>query len=357
MKGRLALLGALEPGVEAAALLVDGRLEDLITAMAGDGGLRAGAVFRARLARRAAGLGAFLDLGEGRRAFLQDAGDGAPGDALLVQIGAYPESAAKAPPAQRRLGFRGRLAALTPDAPGINVSRSVPAERRAALKMAARAALSADAGGLVVRTAAGAASDAALAAEIARLDAEARAVRAGADGPPGLVWAPSPARQLLGDWDLVGADVAAAPGFEAEAELLAEAGAGRAERIEDPFDAFGAAEAVAALGAPDIALPGGGGLIVERAAALIAVDVDAGLAGRAAANRAAAAALPRALRLRGLGGGGVVDFAGGRADGLEPALKSAFAADPVETRVDGWTPAGRLEFTRRRLRRPFTPRA
>jgi Ribonuclease G/E len=93
---------------------------------------------------------------------------------------------------------------------------------------------------------------------------------------------------------------------------------------------------------------------------MVAVDVDTGSDfsknAAATANLAACAALPRQLRLRGLGGVVLVDFAPvkkGARQGIENALKRAFASDPVETVLGGWTPLGNFEIQRKRERRPF----
>ena len=99
---------------------------------------------------------------------------------------------------------------------------------------------------------------------------------------------------------------------------------------------------------------------VEPTAALVAVDINTGpdMAGNAAAkaNLSACNDLPRQLRLRGLGGQITVDFAPMRKvdrKAVEVALKRAFAADPIQTTLAGWTPLGCFELTRKRERRPI----
>ena len=70
-------------------------------------------------------------------------------------------------------------------------------------------------------------------------------------------------------------------------------------------------------------------------------------------NLAAAKALPRALRLRGLGGQVVVDFAPlskGNRRQVETALRAAFKTCPVDTALVGWTPLGHYELQRKRER-------
>ncbi len=116
--------------------------------------------------------------------------------------------------------------------------------------------------------------------------------------------------------------------------------------------------ALEALLRPAAALPGGGGLLIETARTLTAVDVNLGARQGGDAvlegNRAAAAELVRQIGLRSIGGRLVVDFPG-VADArvrrsTEAALKAAFADDPERVRFLGWSRGGLYEFTRRRAR-------
>ena len=93
--------------------------------------------------------------------------------------------------------------------------------------------------------------------------------------------------------------------------------------------------------------------------ALVAVDVNTGPDTSPAAslkvNIAAARDLPRQLRLRGLGGQVVVDFAPlSKKDRaiLDQVIKAAFKAEG-EAHLAGWTALGLYELTRRRDRLPL----
>jgi Rne/Rng family ribonuclease len=93
----------------------------------------------------------------------------------------------------------------------------------------------------------------------------------------------------------------------------------------------------------------------------VAVDVNTGAdtspAAGLKANIAAARDLPRQLRLRGLGGQVVVDFAPmPKKDRgtLEQVLRAAFRAEGGETVLAGWTPLGLYELQRRRDRLPLS---
>jgi Rne/Rng family ribonuclease len=99
---------------------------------------------------------------------------------------------------------------------------------------------------------------------------------------------------------------------------------------------------------------------VEPTRALTAVDVNTGgdtsPAAGLKANIAAARELPRQLRLRGLGGQIVVDFAPmSKKDRgtLEQVLRAGFRAEGGETVLAGWTTLGLFEIQRRRDRLPL----
>jgi Rne/Rng family ribonuclease len=96
---------------------------------------------------------------------------------------------------------------------------------------------------------------------------------------------------------------------------------------------------------------------VEATRSLVAVDVNTGgdtsPAAALKANLAAARALPRQLRLRGLGGQIVVDFVSmskGHRKQLEQSLRDSFRTDPIETSLVGWTAMGLFELSRKRER-------
>lgn len=128
---------------------------------------------------------------------------------------------------------------------------------------------------------------------------------------------------------------------------------------------------VAALAEPLMALPGGGRAHIATTPALTAIDVDLGgfasgghVGGKAAAhvvlNLAAMPALVRAIRLRNLGGGILVDFAGlpgKRRELLGEALAAALAADGASdgagARLLGFSHLGLAEIRRPRIRPPL----
>lgn len=120
---------------------------------------------------------------------------------------------------------------------------------------------------------------------------------------------------------------------------------------EDIFFASGVDEAIEQALTPNAPFAGGGKLIIEPTAALVAIDVDAGPLPAAQANAAAIESVAREIRLRALAGPMIVDLipAKGRTK-MAARLKVAVQSDPVPTTVSGLTPEGRLELNRRRLR-------
>ena len=339
MKGRTIVLDGIG-GRAAAALMIDGRLEDILVD-APDDVLRAGAILRGVAHRPVKGMGGvFVDLGEGRSGFLRQTKGIAPGRPLLVQVAGFARGG-KAVPVTTRLMIKGRFAIATPGAPGRNVSRSIEdAGRRAALEaIAARIDLPGNVG-LILRSAAADAPDEAVAGDAEAIAAVTRAILADAAGGRAelLLDGPDPHEVALAEWGPAD-EVADGPGS---------------------FAAHGVTEAVDELRRPSVSLPGGAWMTVEPTEALVAVDVNTGAdtspAAALKANIAAARALPRELRCRGLGGAVTVDFAPfPRADRhrVEQSLKAAFRGDRDETVLAGWTPLGHFELQRKRARLPL----
>ncbi|WP_096786510.1 ribonuclease E/G [Rhodobacter sp. CZR27] len=338
MKGRVVLLDHLR-GREAAALVVDGRLEDLLIDPP-ESRAAPEAIFRAVVDRPVKGQGGvFVRLPEGM-GFLRQASGLAPGQRILVQVSGAAE-AGKAVPVTSRLLFKSRLCIATPGAPGLNVSRRIRDEelRDALTALAAEAmAGAAEDLGLILRSACEAAGDEEVAGDIAATRALAEAVLADLQGEPELlVDAPGAHQQAWRDWSDPAPD--------------------EVDEGADAFRRHGVAEMCDALLVPRVPLPGGAHMAIEPTCALVAVDVNTGAdtspAAALKANVAAARELPRQLRLRGLGGQVVVDFAPmPKRDrpALEQVLRAAFRGESAETSLAGWTPLGLYELVRKRDR-------
>lgn len=324
--------------VEAAAHIVDGQLDDLLI----DSDLpRPGTIYRAIADRPVKGQGGmFLRTPDGS-AFLRQIKGLGPGQPRLVQVTGYAEPG-KALPVTTRLLFKSRYAIVTPDAPGLNLSRGIKDEDlRDTLLEIAHDTLDGQQVGLILRSACAGADPDAIAEDIRAMRDLALAVLADAngrdaeklldgDGPHALAWR---------DW-VQPAEITTDPGCFAMLWVL------------DQMDRLQTAQ---------VALAGGGSYFVEPTRALVAVDVntggDASPAAGLKANLAMARDLPRQLRLRGLGGQITLDLAPmPKKDRrvFETTLRAAFRKDPVETTLAGWSPLGHFELQRKRDRLPVT---
>ena len=339
MKGRQIVLDHLA-GREVAALLVNGQLDDLLIDV-DEATPRPGAIFRAICDRPLKGQGGMMvRLPDGQTGFLRQGKGLRPGQPVLVQVTGFAEDG-KAVPVTRRLLFKSRHAIVTPDAPGRNISRQIRDEEiRVALRPLAEEAALPEGAGLILRSAAAEADPDEVAEDIAAMADLAAAVLADEPGtdPEALTDGPGPHLAAWTEWTEAAA-VETAPGGLERLGVL------------DQIDA--ARRPLVSLGAAD--------MWVETTRALVAVDVntrsDTSPAAALKANLAAARALPRALRLRGLGGQVTVDFAPlskAHRRELEGALKAAVRACPVETTFLGWTPLGHAELTRKRERVPLS---
>ncbi len=324
-------------GREAAALLIGGRLDDLLI---DSDTPRPGTIYRAIADRPVKGQGGmFLRTPDGS-AFLRQVKGLAPGQALLVQITGHAEPG-KAIPVTARVLFKSRYAIVTPDAPGLNISRSIKdEEERLRLHEIAHDEMGEGAMGLILRSACEGAVDEAIAEDIRSMRDLARAVLADAGGrdPEKLVEGDGPHALAWRDWPEPG-------------ELVEAQGS---------FATHGVLDAIDALRGPEVRLSGGALAYIEATRALVAVDVNTGAdtspAAGLKANIALARELPRQLRLRGLGGQIALDLAPmPKKDRrvFEDALRAAFRRDEIETVLAGWTPLGHYELQRKRARVPL----
>ncbi|HKL69955.1 ribonuclease E/G [Salibaculum sp.] len=337
MTGRSIALDHIN-GAEAAALLVDGRLDDLLI---DSDQPRPGAIYRAIADRPVKGQGGmFLRTPDGS-AFLRQVKGLAPGQPLLVQVTGYAEPG-KALPVTTKLLFKSRYAIVTPEAPGLNVSRTIKDDDlRDTLLQIAHAEMGESDMGLILRSACAEGDADEIAEDIRTMQDLARAVLADAAGrePEKLTEGDGPHALAWRDW--------AEP-----SEVITKAGC---------FAALGVFDQIDRLRDAQVPLPGGGTYYVEPTRALVAVDVntggDASPAAGLKANLAMARDLARQLRLRGLGGQITLDLAPmPKKDrrSFETSLRAAFRKDATETTLAGWTPLGHFELQRKRDRLPLT---
>jgi ribonuclease G len=340
MKGRVVVLDEMD-GRQAAAMMVDGILQELVIDPADDRAV-AGAIYRAVADRPMKGQGGiFVKLPQGM-GFLRQISGIAPGQRLLVQVSG-PAEPGKAAPVTTRLLFKSRFAIVTPDAPGLNISRRIRDEQtREELQALAgeHMAGAAETLGLILRSACRDAELQAVAEDIAAMRGLAEAVLTDLEGGPELLVDGAGAHETaFRDW------------LDPAPDAM--------ETAENAFADNGVLELIDALHGPRVEL-GEGHMMIEPTRALVAVDVNTGTDTSPAAalkvNIAAARDLPRQLRLRGLGGQVVVDFAPmpkrERAI-LDQVMRAAFKAEG-EVNLAGWTTLGLYELTRKRDRLPLS---
>jgi Rne/Rng family ribonuclease len=391
MKGRVILIDMPKDRASQAALLVDGRLEDLLLdPPKGDTTPAPGEIYWAKVDRLVPRMGAaFVTLAPSRTGFLREAKGLKEGVGVLVRVTTYAESE-KATPVTTRLLYKGRRVIHTPDAPGINVSRQIKdeAERTRLTEIVSSAVaeeetdLGKPTGGFIVRTAANQAPEAELVREVhAVLATRHNCEIAAKTSPPGASWldaAPAFVSSIR-EWtsELPDRIIAKTSHYrvmqmneEGEDGPIAGLPAANSSDIRDvtePFDGpdlfdhYGVWDEIERLKSPRVDLPSGAWMAIETTRAMVTVDVNtAGEFGGGAAltaNLEAAKELPRQLRLRGLGGQIAIDFAPlPKKDRkrIEDALKTSFRHDPIETTLAGWTPLGHFELQRKRERRPLS---
>jgi len=313
VKGRLFLVDGTGD-LRRAAYVVDGQLEAIEIDRPGEAGPKWGAVYRAKVVERMTSMGAaFVDLG-GERGFLPNAGEVLPGAILTVQVRREAEGD-KAPRVSTDIQIENRLVVHTPEKPGINVSKKItdPEERNIL-----RDALDGLKGGYVIRTAAEG-----MLPDHLRDIAESLAL---------------PYQRGVGL-------IREGPDALTRLELHYESAP-----IDDDFEALDIETQIHALLSPRVDLPEGAWLTIEPTTALIAIDVNTGQARGGDAlqrvNLAAAAKIPKQLRLRHLGGAIAVDFAGGPKGKARARLEKAIS--PAITPL-GWGPAGWMEL---QIRKP-----
>lgn len=129
--------------------------------------------------------------------------------------------------------------------------------------------------------------------------------------------------------------------------------AARLEHLADAFEATGAADQLAEALGPEVALRGGGALIIEPTTALTAVDVNGASRRPLEVDLEAAREVARQLRLRQIGGIVVIDFVDLDAKPdrarLFSALRAAFDDDPVMVQLYPMSPLGLVELSRQRI--------
>ena len=336
MKGRTIALDHID-GREAAALLVNGKLDDLL--IDAPDRPRPGAIFRAICDRPLKGQGGMmLRLPDGDTAFLRQGRGLKPGQAMLVQVTGYADEG-KAVPVTDRVLFKSRYAIVTPGKPGLNVSRQITDEEMRDTILEIAHEVHDGTHGVILRSSCSGAPEDEIADDILAMNGMAQAVLGDSEGadPAALTDGDAPHLLAWREWT-------------EPADVVTQDGC---------FEALGVLDQLDRLQGPLVPLSDGT-MFVEPTRALVSVDVNTGNdmspAAALKANLAASRALPRALRLRGLGGQIAVDFVSmskSHRKQVEQSLRAAFKADPIETSLVGWTQMGLFELQRKRERLPL----
>ncbi|MDO8861352.1 Rne/Rng family ribonuclease [Haliea sp. E1-2-M8] len=384
------ILVSVSAGLTRVALLAGGLVQELHMERADSPSL-VGNLYLGRVQRIVSGMdSAFIDIGIGVNGLLAAAdlpardtigGQLCAGQELLVQV-TRDALGDKGPRLTTAVTLASRHLVLATCGARGSVSRRIRSDterqRLRDLLPELVTELGLDGSGLIARTAAENVSAEVLRADARRLAARWLQLRTGAakKAGPHLVLAepPLPVRVLR---DCTGAgvpritvdDSRCATDIRSWCRQHPEAAAPVAEDCADPGSLFRRrnveAQISAALAAL-VPLPSGGNLVIERTEAMTTVDVNTGTyTGHRdleqtllQTNLEAAAALPRQLRLRALGGIVAVDFIDLREPGhrraVRLALEQALAADPDAGAVSSVGKLGLVILSRRQSRPPLT---
>lgn len=365
-----------------AGIAVDGRLWEYHEAVRDDDEVT-DRLFFARVVRVEPKLAAaFLDIGGGRTAFLtaRDARFLDParerkriqdlvreGQRLVVQ-GLREADDDKGPRVSADIRLFGLFVIFRPHGGEVRVSGRVRGREKAQLHE--RAARLFPDGRVVLRRFAVGVPDAVLREEAQRLEALWRRIeheaRAAKPGPVAL--AEEPFERILRflfdrEVDRIAvADPGLARRFEQALSRIPENVRPQLRRVPGPFafDSTGIREQFEEALGPEVALPGGGRIVVEETRALCAVDVDGEGRDPLELDLEAAREVARQVRLRNIGGNIVVDFVDlprpSARKLLDDALGKWFRDDPAGAQIHPMSALGLVHIARARRGRPLSRR-
>ena len=379
------LLVEADGGEVRIAAVVDGDVVDLIVERE-IGGTIVGDIFFGRVQRVVHGIGAaFVDIGMERAGFLplddidknpDSHGALSEGEAICVQV-KRDAFAQKGPQLSWAISLAGRFLVYAPYGERISVSRQIENEAERARLIELTEVLAYEDEGFVVRTVAEGADEGPLAAEADRLRTlwdDIVASQEPGKTPMVLYSDLGPLQRVLRDhaqddveaiWFDSAAALADARSF---CQKLWPDLVDRLHLFEGPgslFESYGVDEAIEIALQRRVALPSGGGIVVESTEALTAIDVNSGRyvdgagpeANALRTNLEAADAVVRQVRLRNLGGMIILDFIHMEEDAswtkVLGRLQEGFLHDRISCRVLGRTEGGLVELVRRRRRPPL----
>jgi len=263
---------------------------------------------------------------------------------MTVQVATHAEIG-KATPVVNKLIFKSRYCIVTPDAPGLNIARSIKddEERDRLLEIVHEVSTNrSNEYGLIIRSSAMDIDADAISDDINAMYDLADNVMSQTSGDPALIM-PAPTAEMKAWRDWVNPD---------PDEVIKEI---------NSFETMGIWDHIEKLKHSKSKLPNGASMIIEPTSAFVAVDVNTGndfsLSAGLKANLAVAKELPNQLSLRGLGGQIIIDFAPSPKKDrklIETALNSSFRKGKIDTVVVGWTTLGNFELQRKRERIPLS---
>ena len=329
----------------AIAALEKGKLIDfLVDPIDEDRASMIGSIMSARLNNTIKGInGTFVTLPEGKKGFLKGLHKLPPHSIVPVYIGTNTERH-KAQPVTTKLILKGRYIILTPGSSGINISRTIKSELVRKKIFDGLSALEKELPkecGVIVRSQAEGTDMSNLIQEVRDKLYQYNNVLKDDFSELKVLVSPFKVRELaILEWR-----------FPEVHSIIEEASC---------FDRFGVWEQISQLILSRVPLENGGFLMIEPTSALVAIDVNTGsdvtYAGALKTNLLGVKELPRQLKIRGLGGKIVLEFAPlSKKDRqkIETELKKALDQTRTECIVVGWTKLGNLELQKKRDRLPI----
>lgn len=352
-------------GTTCAAVIIDGELESFYSS-SNDNPQLVGNIYKGRVQNFLPGMrAAFVEIGRDKNVFLQTNSlqKFSAGQSVLIQIEKEAEGS-KGARATLNVSLAGQVLIFLPTLNYVGVSNKIQGTERERLHGLAKK-IRPKGTGLIVRTAAQGCDENIFLADLAELQSrwERISERYKKRKPPAL---------LYSDNDLL--EKIIRDEFTPDAELVVDnlkiyrrlgelSNVTFYEGAAQMFETFGLTEEIANLSKRELPLPSGGQIVIDKAEALTAIDVNTGkFIGRTnfdetilKTNLEAAELILKQLRLRNLGGIIIVDFIDMDNDAhkktLMNFLRETAQRDRNKTKIIDMTPLGLVEITRHSSRR------
>lgn len=326
---------------EAVAVFTGSELEDFLFKVVDDEAAL-GTVFVGVVDRKLNGQGGWVvKLPRNLRGFLKSSKKHELGATILVQVSGYAD-VGKLVPVRERIELSGRYSIVTNARVGVSVSRQIcdPKINQRVRAVAKSVINQFDELGVIVRSSAINADEPCFHEEVLQLANCFQEVISANEMVPTVIHnPPSVLNRAISYWGIVPYTV------------IEEKGS---------LKRYGVVDRLNKCNIPEVSLKRGGNLLIEPTTAFTAVDINTGkdISPKSGlkANIAAIRELPRQLRVRGIGGQIVIDFAPVskiERNLVEERLEMVFNADKVATSLVGWTKLGHFEMHRHRDRLPL----